>query len=167
MESPAEFWTRCCEALGPEARSRGYCERRIGNTPELVDQLLDLIISGDKRGTYSLPEELARAGTTPTEGDHVILTRHGGEARHSRALLDPDAGRPGPGFHDQSAGAGAMVSAAGDGSALSSAIQPVDLRAFEREVVHQPGVAKNETDDRVLHVVCVHGPAGTELGDGD
>lgn len=80
MESPEEFWTRCCEALGPDARSRGYTKRRIGNTPELVDQILDLISSGQKRGTFSLPEALARAGTTPAEEDYVILTRYGGEA---------------------------------------------------------------------------------------
>ena len=80
MESPAEFWTRCGEALGPDASSRGYTTRQIGNTPELVDQILDLIISGQKRGTFSLPEKLARDGTTPAVGDYVILTRHGGEA---------------------------------------------------------------------------------------
>ncbi len=80
MESPETFWTRCCKALGPEARRRGYTARRIGNTPELVDQVLELIISGQKRGTFSLPEALARAGTTPVPGDYVVLTRYDGEA---------------------------------------------------------------------------------------
>lgn len=80
MENVEEFWARCCETLGPEASTRGYTERQIGNTPALVDQILELIISGEKRGTFSLPEKLARDGTTPIVGDYVILTRHDGSA---------------------------------------------------------------------------------------
>lgn len=80
MESVDAFWTRCCETLGPEVRARGYTERQIGNTPALVDLVLDLIISGEKRGTFSLPEKLARDGTTPAPGDYVILTRYDGSA---------------------------------------------------------------------------------------
>ena len=72
--------TRCCETLGSEASARGYTERQIGNTPALVDQILELIISGEKRGTFSLPEKLARDGTTPAAGDYVILTRYDGSA---------------------------------------------------------------------------------------
>lgn len=80
MESVEAFWTRCCETLGSEASARGYTERQIGNTPALVDQILELIISGEKRGTFSLPEKLARDGTTPAAGDYVILTRYDGSA---------------------------------------------------------------------------------------
>lgn len=80
METPAAFWERCCEALTAEARERGYAERCIGNTPEMVDEVLELIVSGAKRGTFSLPETLERAGKRPAPGDHVILTRHDGNA---------------------------------------------------------------------------------------
>jgi uncharacterized protein YhfF len=80
MERPEDFWARCCAALGPEPADRGFTVRRIGNTPELVDQLLGLIIAGDKRGTFSLPDALERNGTRPRAGDYLVLTRHNGAA---------------------------------------------------------------------------------------
>ena len=80
MESPEEFWQRCCDALDPPAGERGYTVRQIGYTPEMVDLILGLIIAGQKRGTFSLPEALERAGTAPIEGDYIILTRNDGTA---------------------------------------------------------------------------------------
>ncbi len=80
METPATFWARCSDQLGPAAQARGYIERRIGNSAELVDQVLELVISGEKTGTFSLPGELARQGPLPRAGDYFILTRFDGSA---------------------------------------------------------------------------------------
>ena len=88
METTEEFWARCRGALAPEARERGYTERRLGNTPAMVGLLLDLIVSGAKRGTFSLPEKLERDGTLPTPGDLVVLTRADG---HAGCLIEIEA----------------------------------------------------------------------------
>jgi uncharacterized protein YhfF len=80
MESPEEFWQRCCEALAPEAWPRGDPERQIGNPAAMVHQILELIIAGDKRGTVSLPDKLERDATLPVPGDYMLLTRFAASA---------------------------------------------------------------------------------------
>lgn len=66
--------------MGPAAQACGYTERRIGNSAELVDQVLEFVLSGEKTGTFSLPEELAHEGPLPQAGDYFVLTRFDGSA---------------------------------------------------------------------------------------
>jgi len=80
METPQTFWARCSDKLCPDVQAQGYTERRIGNSVEMVDQVLELVISGEKTGTFSLPGELARLGPLPRVGDYLVLTRFDGSA---------------------------------------------------------------------------------------
>lgn len=80
METPEALWARCSVELSFTAQARGYSERCIGNSAEIVDQVLELVISGEKTGTFSLPDELARLGPLPRVGDYLVLTRFDGRA---------------------------------------------------------------------------------------
>jgi uncharacterized protein YhfF len=77
MEKPldraAEFWAQCKASLPGEPLGEKYTVRRIGNNAQICRLLLDLITSGEKTGTFSLPRELEEIGLTPHPGDYVIL----------------------------------------------------------------------------------------------
>lgn len=75
MDPIQRYWARCRARLPREPLGERYTVRQIGNTPELCDTILDLIVSGAKTGTYSLPDELAAAGKLPRVGDYVIVQR--------------------------------------------------------------------------------------------
>ena len=74
MTSCEEFWARCRAELPDERLGERVVVRRIGNSAEMCEQIIGLIVSGQKKGTYSLPDDLARAGTLPVVGDCQILT---------------------------------------------------------------------------------------------
>jgi uncharacterized protein YhfF len=65
-------------ALPHEALDR-YKVRVIGRSPEKVAQLLDLIVSGAKTGTFSLAAEFeSRHEDAPAVGDVCVLTQSDG-----------------------------------------------------------------------------------------
>ncbi len=56
-----------------------YAVRVIGRSPEKIAQLLALIVSGAKTGTFSLPAEFeARSQNLPQAGDVCVLTQADG-----------------------------------------------------------------------------------------
>ena len=78
MDPYESFWADSRAQLKAETLADRYVVRRIGNSPEICEQLLALILSGEKTGTFSLPRELDEAGTMPVPGDHVILVHFDG-----------------------------------------------------------------------------------------
>lgn len=75
------FWQACRARLGAALPEAGYAVRRIGNRQALCEQLLELIITGRKRGTFSLPQLLEREGRLPEAGALAILTAYDGTPR--------------------------------------------------------------------------------------
>lgn len=73
-----EYWQACRAALPGAGLGQRYSVRRIGKDPAVCAQILDLIISGAKTGTFSLPRELEEAGCYPQPGDFVILIHYDG-----------------------------------------------------------------------------------------
>lgn len=73
-----EFWREFVAHHGADPSERGFSVRRIGRTKDLCEQLLRLIVSGEKTGTFSLPMEFPERDGIPSVGDHLILTHFDG-----------------------------------------------------------------------------------------
>lgn len=73
------FWSRF-RAACPDAGSTPFDVFRVGDTDESADGGADLIVSGTKTATSSLPEELADIGI-PFPGALSILIDGGGQPR--------------------------------------------------------------------------------------
>jgi len=73
--SVEEFWQACCEAL-PEATSgRSYRTRRFGDDPGMSRVILDLIVAGEKTGTFAVDWEFeGRPQDRPAPGDLFVVT---------------------------------------------------------------------------------------------
>lgn len=74
----ASFVAAARRALPREALDR-YRVRIIGRSPEKIAQLLALILSGEKTGTFSLAAEFeTRREEAPSAGDVCVLTQADG-----------------------------------------------------------------------------------------
>src|SRR6478672_5421279 len=62
---------------------------------------------------------------------------------------------------------GALICRRRLAEALSSARDAADLRAFERQIVHEAGGIEDEAEDRARQVLGIDGTAGAERHDGD
>lgn len=68
------FWADARTALDREALPDDYQVRWIGLDRESTQQVLDLILAGDKTGTFTLPWIVAHTDQpAPTVGDYIIL----------------------------------------------------------------------------------------------
>jgi uncharacterized protein YhfF len=74
-EEVQEFWNEFVatrQDVSPEAPFQVW---HFGNTPELADELLDLVLQGKKYGTASLPWEFEdQPDQTPTVGTYSVVT---------------------------------------------------------------------------------------------
>lgn len=76
------FWDACVAAHPAATAGRGYRLRSFGRDPLLARRILDLIVAGEKTGTFAVDWEFeGRPADRPRPGDLYIVT-------------DP-AGRPG------------------------------------------------------------------------
>jgi uncharacterized protein YhfF len=73
MTDIEQFWENFRKATGSEVSD--YVAVSFGSSPEMADELLDLVIKGQKRATASLLREYAGEDQpVPQIGDHVIVT---------------------------------------------------------------------------------------------
>jgi uncharacterized protein YhfF len=90
----AEFWARYLHASGADPSSPMPPAWCFGDTVELADELIDLVVRGQKRATAGAIAEYAAEGESlPTVGDLSIVTDG---ARRPRALLQTTDVRVGP-----------------------------------------------------------------------
>jgi len=70
-----EFWEGCLSALSPPPADGFYRVRSIGGTPGSIEAITNLILSGDKTGTFTSPwiYEDDRS-LTPVVGGYSVLT---------------------------------------------------------------------------------------------
>ncbi len=69
------FWQAALAAVPELIEARGYVVKRFGNNPAMANQLLDLVASGQKTGTFALLTEFQDRGVpAPAAGDQVIVT---------------------------------------------------------------------------------------------
>lgn len=78
MDQYGKFWREFAELQGGERADREFAIRRIGRTRDMCEQLLELIVSGEKTGTFSLPREFLEPHGIPSVGDYLILTHFDG-----------------------------------------------------------------------------------------
>ncbi len=76
-----EFWRSACDELGLPADGAVPGTRKIGRGREMIDNLLNLIVQGEKTGTFGLADDLRAAGTYPNPGDFLILEDFDDEPR--------------------------------------------------------------------------------------
>ncbi len=92
-ESIVAFWHRCLVAIGEPERPLPPVEQ-FGDSPELADELLGLVLDGPKRATASLVAEYEYEGEpVPSLGDRWIVVDGLGEPR---AVLQSTDVRIGP-----------------------------------------------------------------------
>ena len=76
------FWSTCQEKIGTTPADGTYRLRRFGNNAALADVLLNLIISGQKTGTYALPWLFeGDENLTPVAGGYSVVTDSDGKPR--------------------------------------------------------------------------------------
>lgn len=85
MGSIDDFWLRCRAKLAPDDPGDRYRVRRIGNAQKLSESLLGLIISGEKTGLFSNPDEIL---PRPTAAEYFVFTDFGGRPRCAVRLLE-------------------------------------------------------------------------------
>ena len=81
-QSVDEFWQSCQTQVSTPPADGLYRVRAIGRTPETIDVIVRLILSGDKTGTFTSPwiYEGDRS-ITPEPGGYSILTDSKGSPR--------------------------------------------------------------------------------------
>ncbi|MCR9214631.1 MAG: ASCH domain-containing protein [Proteobacteria bacterium] len=80
MTEIEQFWESFRKETGTEASS--YVAVSFGNSPEMADELLELVIIGQKRATASLLREYEPVDQpVPQVGDHVIVADGAGTPR--------------------------------------------------------------------------------------
>ena len=73
-ESIKAYWDQClneAEGIDPQ---KGYREKCFGRSTEMASQLMALVASGQKTGTFSLLVEFSPANPLPEVGEQVIVT---------------------------------------------------------------------------------------------
>ena len=89
---PAEldaFWRSASETLPKAISGDDYQVRWIGLDDDTTREILDLIRTGDKTGTYTLPWLVENTGQpTPAIGDTIILVDFGGHPQSIVRLTD-------------------------------------------------------------------------------
>lgn len=76
------FWRRASGAVAEIRPDEEYQVRWIGLDDTTTQQVLDLVSTGDKTGTYTLPWLVEASGQpTPAIGDAIILIDFGGHPR--------------------------------------------------------------------------------------
>jgi uncharacterized protein YhfF len=80
-----QFWQSAGETLGDAIMHGDYAVRWIGLDHTTTEEVLELIRSGDKTGTFTLPWIIEKTGDpTPSIGDNIILIDYGG---HPQLIL--------------------------------------------------------------------------------
>jgi uncharacterized protein YhfF len=93
-DAVAAFWARCREASADDLPSTPPPAWSFGDTVELADELVDLVIGGPKRATAGAVADYVAAGETlPAVGDLSIVTDG---AMRPRAVLEITDVRVGP-----------------------------------------------------------------------
>jgi uncharacterized protein YhfF len=94
LEEVAAFWREAVAATGLDAEIPQPPVHCFGDTLELADELIDLVLHGPKRATAgALADYESRGDPVPVPGDLWIATDG---ARHPRALLETTDVRVGP-----------------------------------------------------------------------
>lgn len=76
------FWRAACKARGDLNAAGDYEVRWIGLDDETTEQVLELIASGDKTGTFTLPWIVERTGQPrPQAGRCIVLIDYRGSPR--------------------------------------------------------------------------------------
>jgi len=89
-----DFWKRCCLVLGEPGDQPLPPVEAFGDSPELADKLLDLVINGPKRATASGAIEHELEGEPiPVPGDRWIVLDGAGTPR---VVLETTDVRVGP-----------------------------------------------------------------------
>jgi uncharacterized protein YhfF len=78
MDDYGRFWRDFVELQGGASADREFVVRRIGRTMDMCEQLLELIVTGEKTGTFSLPREFVEGRGIPRVGDYLMLTHFDG-----------------------------------------------------------------------------------------
>ena len=86
-----QFWNEARAACDPPLRDAPDAVRTLGNSQPLSITLVDLVLRGEKTGTFSLPVDF-EAGTGPAAGHELLLCDHDG-APHAVLVLDEVATR--------------------------------------------------------------------------
>jgi uncharacterized protein YhfF len=73
------FWAACRKAAG--LKHDDYVVVRMGDGPELADELVELILAGRKRATASLARDYEGDEPLPKVGDHVVVVDGAGTPR--------------------------------------------------------------------------------------
>ncbi len=77
-----EYWLAAGIALAPDRLPDHYQVRWIGLDHATTEEVIELIIAGDKTGTFSLPWLIEKtAQPVPAVGDCIILIDFGGRPR--------------------------------------------------------------------------------------
>ena len=77
-----EFWRAACDKRPDLARGPGYQVRWIGLDDDSTEQVIELIETGDKTGTFTLPWIIERTDQpVPRVGDPIILIDFRGKPR--------------------------------------------------------------------------------------
>jgi uncharacterized protein YhfF len=83
------FWRAACESHPVLRQAPGYQVRWIGLDDESTEQVIELIESGDKTGTFTLPWIIERTDQPdPKVGDPIILIDFRGKPRLLVRLTD-------------------------------------------------------------------------------
>jgi uncharacterized protein YhfF len=72
-EKLASFWQRFIAANPADASSVFVAAWGFGDSPEMADELLDLVIDGPKRATAGALADYVTDGPVPTVGDLMVL----------------------------------------------------------------------------------------------
>lgn len=89
----AELWDEYLEAH-PEHRGRTTPVDRFGDSTELADELIDLVVSGRKRATAGLLAAYEHDGVpVPAEGDHWVAADGAGRPRVVLRIEEARVGR--------------------------------------------------------------------------
>ena len=82
LEALDAFWASACERHPELLDGPGYQVRWIGLDHDSTEQIFELIASGDKTGTFTLPWIVERTNQPePRVGDPIILIDFAGEPR--------------------------------------------------------------------------------------
>lgn len=78
----AKFWEACKQARPDLNLGSTYRTRLIGNSPEMNNVIIDLIVKGQKVGTFPLPWQLEKMGEAiPKIGDCTIQVDYYGNPK--------------------------------------------------------------------------------------
>ena len=80
-ETHAQFWRRCCEANEDLNPSSTYDVWYFGDSRELADNLVELVLAGNKRATAALAWEADGEDTPPLPGDISLVTNYDGDPK--------------------------------------------------------------------------------------